>query len=212
MTRYREFYGPGNQIWCDRQLNAVAMEKSNCRVAFRWPSVAGAVRITACSYLDPDLNAFKRERTLEACKRKGETEETSIDLAFFEGCDRRHRRLIELTNAEAEGGATLWGAFNCVADTDVPFPDRVCLAGEKTDPEREPNANWTLTQHAQVITGPNRRSLYRSLQDLHPDRLRPITEETPRLVLGEGVEMKPEWQKDIDEGRCELASVSNDKP
>ena len=43
LTRYREFYGPGNQIWCDRKLNAVAVEKSNCRVAFRWPTVNGAV-------------------------------------------------------------------------------------------------------------------------------------------------------------------------
>jgi len=205
LTRYREFYGPANMIWCDRNLNAVAVEKSNCRVAFRWPTVAGAVCITACSYLDPELSAFKNERTRRACKLKGETEETSLDVAYFEGCDRRYRRLIALTNAEAGRGATLWGAFNCVADTAVPFPDRVCLAGERTDPAREANANWTLTQHAQVITGPNRRGLYRSIQDLHADRIRPITEVAPKLVLGKGVKMKPEWQKDIDEGRCEPA-------
>ena len=211
MTRYREFYGPGNQLWCDRKLNAVAVEKSNCRVAFRWPTEAGAVCVTACSYLDPELNAFKRERVREVCARKGETEETSIERMYFDGADRRHQRLIDLTNAEAKRGATLWGALGCVADTDVPFPDRVCIAGEVTDPEREANANWTLTQNAQVITGPKRRALYRSIPDLHPDRIRSITEVVPKLVLGEGVEMDPEWQRDIDEGRCELAPPEQDE-
>ncbi len=203
MTRYREFYGPGNQMWCDRSLNAVAVEKTNCRVAFRWPTVNGAVCITACSYLDPELNAFKKERTRRAMAIKGEAEENSVDWHFFRGADRRHRRLIELTNAEAKRGATLWGAFNVVADTAVPFPDRICVAGEKAFPEREPNANWTLTQYASVITGPNRRTLYRSIRDF--ENLRSITTFTPYLVLGEGVEMKPEWQRDIDRGLCELA-------
>jgi len=203
MTRYREFYGPGNQIWCDRKLNAVAVEKSNCRVAFRWPTVNGAVCITACSYLDPELNAFKKERTRKAMEIKGESEENSPDWQFFEGCDRRHRRLIELTDAEAKNGATLWGAFNIVADTAVPFPDRICLAGERMFPDREPNPNWTLTQHAAVITGPYRRVLYRSIRDF--ENLRPITEFKPYLLLGEGVEMRPEWQRDIEMGLCELA-------
>jgi len=27
----------------------------------------------------------------------------------------------------------------------------------------------------------------------------------PKLVLDKGVKMRPEWQKDIDEGRCEPA-------
>jgi len=207
MTRYREFYGPGNQIWCDRKLNAVAVEKSNCRVAFRWPTANGAVCVTACSYLDPKLNAFKKEGTRKAMAIKGETEENSVDWNYFKGADRRHRRLIKLTNAEAKKGATLWGALNVVADTAVPFPDRVCLAGEKTFPDREPNANWTLTQHASVITGPNRRTLYRSIRDFK--NLRPITSFTPYLVLGEGVEMKPEWQKDVDQGLCELAPAED---
>ena len=203
LTRYREFYGPGNMIWCDRKLNAVAVEKSNCRVSFRWPTVNGAACVTACSYLDPELNAFKKERTRIAMRMKGETEQNSVDWHFFEGADRRHRRLIELTNTEARRGATLWGAFNVVADTAVPFPDRICLAGEKVFPEREPNANWTLTQHAAVITGPRRRALYRSIRDFK--NLRPVTAFKPYLVLGEGVQMRPEWQADIDRGLCELA-------
>jgi len=203
MTRYREFYGAGNQIWCDSKLNAVAVEKTTCRVAFRWPTVNGAVCITACSYLDPELNAYKKERTRKAMQIKGETEENSPDWNFFRGCDRRHQRLIDLTNAEAKDGATLWGAFNCVADTAVPFPDRVCVAGEKTFPDREPNPNWTLTEFAAVITGPKRRALYRSMQDLVNPK--PIYTYKPKLALGEGVEMQPEWQADIDKGLCELA-------
>lgn len=203
LTRYREFYGPGNMIWCDTKLNAVAVEKSNCRVAFRWPTVNGAVCITACSYLDPELNAFKKDRTRQAMKIKGETEENSPDWVFFEGCDLRQRRLIELTNAEAKHGANLWGAFYCVADTKAPFPARVCLAGERAFPEREPNANWTLTQYAAVITGPKRRALYRSMQDIANPK--PIYTYKPKLVLGEGVQMQPEWQADIDKGLCELA-------
>ena len=203
LTRYREFYGPGNQIWCDSKLNAVAVEKTTCRVAFRWPTVNGAVCVTACSYVDPELNAYKKERTRKAMAIKGETEANSPDWNYFEGSDARHRRLIALTDAEAKHGATLWGAFDCVADTKVSFPARVCLAGEKTFPDREPNANWSLTEYAAVITGPKRRALYRSMQDLvHP---KPIYSYKPKLVLGKGVKMRPEWQADVDKGLCELA-------
>jgi hypothetical protein len=204
MEERRDFWGPGNQMWIDRNLNAVAVEKANVRVAFRYPTVNGACCITACSYLDPEMNAFKRERMTEAARQKGEAPEKSIDLMFSDGCDLRHQRLWDLVNAEAArpGGATLWGAFECVADTAVPFPARVCLAGEKCDPEREPNANWTLTQYASVITGPNRRAIYRNVKDMTNPR--PITEETPQFVLGKDVAMQPEWQQDIDSGRCVL--------
>jgi hypothetical protein len=199
----RDFWGPGNQIWVDRHLNAVAVEKSNCRAAYRFPEKNGAVCITAGSYLDPALNAFKRARFTEVAYCKGESADDSADLKFSEGCDVRHRRLWELTAAEAArpGGATLWGAFEIVADTAMPFPARVCLAGEKSDP-RDADANWTLTQNAVVITGPHRRALFRSLQNL--ENPRPIYHETPKLVLGNGVAMQPEWQADIDNGRCVL--------
>jgi hypothetical protein len=208
MTRYREFWGPGNQIWVDSGLNAVAVEKTNCRVAFHFPKVAGAVCITACSYLDPGLRAFKQECIRKVMKAKGETEETSLDWNYDLGAHQRYHRLWDLTNAEAArpGGATLWGAFNVVADEAVPFPARICLAGQKTfqnQPEREAGANWTLTQHAGVITGPSRRWLYRSVQDVRNPM--PITRSSPKLLLGEGVEMRPEWQTDVDSGRCELA-------
>jgi hypothetical protein len=207
MTRYREFWGPGNQIWVDKKLNAVAVEKTNCRVAFRFPQAAGAACITACSYLDPELHAFKQECLRKVMKVKKENESTSTDWNYDLGAFRRNERLVKLTNAEAarSGGATLWGALEIVADEAVPFPDRICLAGQKVFPDRadrEHLVNWSLTQHAAVITGPNRRILYRSIQDF--DHPRSVTTYKPKLRLGEGVQMQPEWEEDIRQGRCEL--------
>ena len=204
MDRYTEFWGPGNQLWVDRNLNGVMVEKTNIRAAYRWPTSNGAICVTACSYIDPALNAFKEERLARVAADRDETPDACIDVMFARGCDRRQHRLLALTNAAArDGGPSLWEAFDVVADTDAPFPDRVCLAGETADPAREPNANWTLTQHAVVITGPRRRGLYRAVQSMANPR--PIVEETPKLVLGEDVTMDPAWQADIDAGRCELA-------
>ena len=202
--RYREFYGPGNMIWVDRKLNAVAVDKTNCLVAFRKPTSGGAIAITACAYLDDRLHAHQMAKTRKAMAIKGENEKTSLDLNYHLGSRERYRRLVALADAEAArpGGASLWGALEAVNDHDAPFPERVCLAGEKGLPEKEPNANWTLTQHAAVISGPKRRCLYRSLQDLRNPR--PVYEYKPKLMLGPGVKMDPAWQADIDAGRCEL--------
>lgn len=202
MDRYREFWGPGNQLWVDKQLRGVMVEKANVRVAYRWPTENGAICITACSYIDPELNAFKRSRLKEVMRLKGENEKTCSDWVYASGSDERQHRLLALTNAEAKRGATIWGALAVVADAAVPFPARVCLAGEKGIPEKERDANWSLTQHASVITGPNRRILYRSIQSFSNPR--PVYELTPKLRLGEGVTMQPAWQADVDAGRCEL--------
>jgi len=203
MTRYREFHGPANQLWTDRSFNAVAVEKTTCRVAFRRPTVNGAVCVTACAYLDPEINAYKQERLKRVMEIRGETQEDSVDWHYDAGAAIRYRRLIDLTNAEANRAATLWGTFDIVSDTAVPWPDRICLAGEVSFPDKEAQGNWTLTQNAQVMTGPNRRMLARSIRTYEGDR--PITDFIPYLALGEGVEIRPEWQKDIDEGRCVLA-------
>lgn len=37
---------------------------------------------------------------------------------------------------------------------------------------------------------------------------RPVYDETPKLMLGQGVAMRPEWQADVDAGRCTLAPVA----
>jgi len=205
MTRYCDFWNSHNGIWVDRQLNAVAFEKTNCLLAIRKPTVNGAVAVTACAYLDDKLHAHQMGRTRHAIGLKGETEATSVDLNYHLGSRKRYRRLVDLTNREAArpGGATLWGALGVVADRSVPFPDRVCLAGEKAFPDREPNANWSLTQHAAVITGPRKRCLYRSVQDLRNPK--PVYDFVPNLMLGPGVTMQPAWQADITAGRCTLA-------
>lgn len=202
MTRYREFYGPGKYIWVDRNHDAVAVEKANCRVAFRWPTVAGAVCIGDFSYMDPELRAYKKSCLQRLMTATRTTPDTSLDWQYDLVADRRHERLQRLVDAEAARGATLWGAFAIVSDTELPFPDRVCVAGEKIMPEKESVANWTLTQHAAVITGPNRRLLYRSIQDT--DRPQPITTYPPRFLLGHGVTMNPEWLEDITAGRYQF--------
>jgi hypothetical protein len=205
MQRYGDFWGPGNQLWLDRQHRCVAVEKTNTRLAYRLPTVAGAVAVTACAYLDDGLHAHHMERVARVMREKGETPANSVEVAYHRGARARYQRLVALTEAEAArpGGATLWGALEVVADHAVPFPDRVCLAGEKTFPEREPNANWSVTEHAAVLTGPRRRCLYRSVQDFaHP---RPVYEEVPWLMLGSGVAMAPEWAADVAAGRCRLA-------
>ena len=204
MTRYREFYGPGKFIWVDRQRRAVAVEKANCRVAFRWPEVAGAVCIGDFSYLDPELRAYKKSCLRRLMAAIGTTEENSLDWQYDLAADRRHARLLQLTNEEAARGATLWGALNVVADTELPFPDRVCVAGEKML-SGETATNWTLVQHAAVITGPSRRMLYRSIEDM--DNLRSVITYTQKLMLGSGVEMQPAWQRDIDEGQCRFVEL-----
>jgi hypothetical protein len=205
MRRFGDFWGPGNQIWVDRKLRAVAVEKTNCLLAIRRPTVNGAIAITACSYLDEKLHAHQMERTRRAMRLKSDTEKTSPDLNYHLGARERYRRLVALADWEAArpGGATLWGALEVVADHAIPFPARVCLAGERAFPKREPVANWSLTQHAAVITGPKRRCLYRSVQDLyHP---RPVYAFKPKLMLGPGVKLQADWQADIAAGRCELA-------
>jgi hypothetical protein len=198
MTRYREFWGPANQIWIDRHLNAVAVEKTNCRVAFRYPEVAGAVCITACSYLDPEIHAFKQKRLRMLMATKGQTEADCPDWDYDLGSRLRNRRLCELTNSAAAkpGGPTIWDALEIVTDEAVPYPDRICLAGQD-------GCTWSFLQHAGVMSGPKRRWLYRAVEDY--ENPGSVTEAKLKLLLGEGVEMQPEWQADIDAGRCELA-------
>jgi len=92
----------------------------------------------------------------------------------------------------------------------VPYPDRVCLAGEsRHSAERNPKENWSVTQHAAVITGPRRRCLYRSIQSR--ENPLPVYEYTPRLMLGPGVAMQPEWQAEIDAGKCILGPDFDEK-
>ena len=203
LTRYNEFYGPGNKIIVDTHLNAVAMDKSNCKVAWRRPTVNGAVAITACAYLDPELSAHQLARAAKAAEMKGETLDESLDYNYHLGSGKRYRRLVQLTDDAAKGQPTIWDALEVVADHAVPYPDRVCLAGEsRNSPVPNPKENWSVTQHAAVITGPCQRALYRSIQSRQDPQ--PVYDYTPKLMLGPGVAMRPEWQAEIDAGKCVL--------
>jgi len=203
MTRYKDFWGPCKQIWVDRHLRAVGVEKTNRRIGLiPADPQTGAVAITACSYITPELQAFRDERFRRGAQQRGERLENNLDWQFVHGADVRQHRLLELTFAEARRGATIWGVLDVVADHAVPYPARVCLAGEKIFPEKEPLSNWSVVQHAAVITGPRQRVLYRSVEDAADPR--PVYDHIPKLQLGDGVQMRPEWQADMDGGKCVL--------
>ena len=207
LTRFNEFWGPGNKLLADRELRAVIFEKTNCRVAHREAGPSGAAAITACSYLDPALHEHQMERCRRAGAIKGESEAESIEANYHLGARARYRRLTALTEAAARGKPDIWEALDIVADHDVPYPDRVCLAGEaKGTDRRNPRENWSVIQYAAVITGSKRRALYRSVQSRTDPR--PVYEETPKLMLGPGVAMRPEWQAEVDAGRCALGPAA----
>ena len=187
LRHYNEFWGPQNKILTDEDGNGVVIEKSNCRMGVRY-SADGTVATTACSYLIPEMKAFKEERSrlsLEICG----WDETSIDWLYWQGCNARYERLLKLTREANERGATLDDVAHIVTDHAVPFPDRICLAGERFHP-KQTDFNWTLFASASVLEGPNRRTLF-----WHKESEKPCYENLPFLALGAGVPMKPEWQK-----------------
>jgi hypothetical protein len=209
LDRYNEFWGPGNKILVDSKLRAVIFEKTNCLVAHRKAGPSGEAAITACAYLDDRLHTHQLERSRRAAKIKGETEENSLEINYHAGSRLRYRRLTDLTAAAAQGKPTIWDALNIVADHAVPYPDRICLAGEaKGTDKRNPKENWSVTQHAAVITGPRQRALYRSVQSRQNPK--PVYEYTPKLMLGPGVTMQPQWQAEINAGKCILAQPNPD--
>jgi hypothetical protein len=79
-------------------------------------------------------------------------------------------------------------------DTAVPFPDRICLAGERSHPD-DADGNWTLFSTASVLEGPNRRTLYWRIEGQTPSHQNP-----PFLIPGRGVKIKPEWKKGTRNG------------
>ncbi len=188
LYRYREFFGPGNLVFADTEMNSVAIEKSNCRMGMRWAK-NGASAVTACSYLTPEMNAFKKERDRISYEMRGFDPVDNPDYVFWAGCEKRYHRLLELVEKESSGTPTLEGLANIMLDHAVPFPDRICLAGEKDHPLQE-DSNWTLTSFSSVLFGPTRRTLW-----WRKEGNKPIYETKPFLILGEGVKMKPEWKK-----------------
>ncbi len=151
LERYADFWGPHCGLLVDRDGDAIAFEKSNCRLGVRY-SENGAAASTACSYLIPEMAAHKQE-----CGR-GVLAQDAPDWEYWQGCDARHRRLLQLTAAANLRGATLEDMSAIVTDHAVPFPDKICLEGETGVPG-DKTGNWTWTAKASVLSGPNSRTL-----------------------------------------------------
>jgi len=111
------------------------------------------------------------------------------DHLYWEGCERRYRRLLKLVDEETRRGPTLQGLADILLDHAVPFPERICLAGERCHRDVT-GVNWTLTSSSSVVFGPTRRTLWWRVEGDTP-----IYETRPFLILGPGVQMRKEWKR-----------------
>ena len=194
LERYRDFWGPGNQLWTDGKGAFAAIEKANVRMGVRYSDGWGA--ITACSYVTPDMNAFKKERDLLSYQARGWDPEDNMDRAYWDGDESRYRRLLQLCEGEHARGATLLGAAAIGLDHAVPFPARVCISGERGHRDEEENyQNWTLISYNGVLNGPNTRQ-YIWVND--PDDPKPIYETACMIAPGQGAEDRlPAWEAEV---------------
>lgn len=193
LDRYREFWGPANQLWTDAQMNFVALEKANVRLGARFST--GCCAITACAYLTPAMNAFKKERDAISFAARGWPADNP-DRRYWDGAEARYRRLLGLVGREHARGATAIGAAHIALDHAVPFPDRICIAGEKAHPaEKDDMQNWTLLTSVSVTAGPNVRS-YNWVID--PDDPRPIYR-TPCSVnpSADNAARRAQWEAEL---------------
>ena len=187
LQRYNEFWGPQNGLIVDEDQTGVAFEKSNCRLGVRW-SDDGTAAVTACSYLIPEMRKFKEERGRLSLKSRGWTEDCP-DWVYWKGCDARYERLLKLVKETNARGATLADLADIMTDHAVPFPERICLAGERGHRDDQ-DFNWTLQSQVSVLEGPNRRTLFWRVEGNTP-----CYENPPFLIPGKGVKVKPEWKK-----------------
>lgn len=189
--RYRDFWGPGNQIYVDAEMNFAAVEKANVRMGVRYSQ--GWAAITACAYLTPEMHAFKKARDQLSFKARGWGEDNP-DAAYWSGCERRYRRLLNLVEQEYKNGATLIGAAEIALDHSVPCPERICLAGEKDHPDQK-TQNWTIISFARCVAGPNRRMLYWTIDPTRPE---PIYRTKCHVIPGVGLEARrTEWEEEV---------------
>ncbi len=191
LERYRDFWGPGNRLYVDPELNFAAVEKANVRMGVRYST--GWAAITACAYLTPEMNAFHHERDLRSFQARGWDPNDNPDRAYWAGAERRYRRLLDLCEKEHRRGATLLGAAEIALDHAVPFPDRICIAGEKGHRD-EKLQNWSMQSFARCISGPNRRMYYWHLDPTEPV---PVYQTPCHIIPGEGVPLRPEWQREV---------------
>jgi len=181
LKRYNEFWGPCNTIVVDTNRNAVTIEKSNCRMGVVYPR-DGACYTTSFGYEDPDMHAFKVAGDRKYMKKVGITED-SPDWEFWRGCDRRLERLGVLMAQAAQKGPSLRGLSDVLRDHDVPFPARVCLAGEPDE-----TGLWSVVSFVSMMTEKDQRMLYSCVENGRAAYANP-----PYLVPGNGVAIKSEW-------------------
>ena len=188
LDRYRDFWGPGNSILVDKNLDSVALEKANCRLGVR-KSDGGASAVTALSYLVPEMKAFKEERDRKSVELRGWTVEEAPDWYYWRGADKRYERLLALTAEANRKGASLWDMAAITTDHAAPYPERVCIAGEFRHPMiPRGGEEWTGVSHCEVLEGPNRRMLFFVVEDG-----KACYDTPPYLVPGKGVAIRPEW-------------------
>jgi hypothetical protein len=188
LRRYVDFWDPHNGIIVDEDNGAVAYEKLNCRVGFRY-SDDGSAAVTACAVVIPEIKAFRDKIHRKSMELRGLDVEHSPDAHYWAGCEARYHRLLKLVNEASRKGASLWDMAHIVTDHAVPYPERVCIAGQTCHPDLKPEgAEWTMTSRAMVLSGPNRRVLYYRVEGN-----KACYENPPFLVLGRDVKLNPEW-------------------
>ena len=194
LDQYKEFWGPGNQLWTDPRMNFAALEKANVRMGVRYST--GCCAITACSYLIPEMNAFKKERDLLSYRVRGWDVNDNPDKAYWEGDESRYRRLLDLVQKEYDRGATMIGAAQIALDHAVPFPARINIQGQRGHRDEKPDMqNWSMITNIWCLSGPNTRS-YNWIID--PDNPKPVYQTECIIIPGEGQQHRlPEWEAEV---------------
>ena len=200
--RYKQFTSCGHTIYVDERGDSVAIENTNCRMGVRYSS-GGVSAVTACAYLTPEMNAYWRDRGRASLEARGWTEDCP-DWAFWNGCEKRYRRLLKLVEAESRRGPSPVGLARILLDPEAPHPERISVAGEQDHPDQDADC-WTVCMWVSVVFGPGRRNYWWRVSDWNRP-YRPIFEERPMFRLGEGVQMRPEWKREI----AEMAAIGKD--
>lgn len=189
LNRYADFWSCCNGIIVDEDLSCVAFEKANRRVGWRY-SHDGTAAVTACARVTPEMNEHQTRCHRRSLELRG-YDKGSPDWKYWTGAEARYHRLLKLVGDAAKNGPTVRDLGEIVTDHAVPYPERVCLAGETCHPLlHAEDAEWTMRSRAVVLHGPNRRTLFWRVEGQ-----KACYDNPPFLIPGEGVEVKSEWTK-----------------